>query len=592
MGGFDHEYPDDLPPNAAFGTPAQFTNFLAQAHQLGLLTMPYTNPTWWPNDPPGPTFVADGDAPLLRNLDGTLSYEVYGANYGYTVCHWHPDVEAANQKTVGQFTTNYPVDFLFEDQCGARTWQYDLNPASPSAYAYADGIASRVSADSARFPLSTEDGWDRLINHESQFCGMAWAIVPTENPPAGRTFLRDRFVTSTWNIYPVAQYLAHDKVSFILHDLGQFVTDDEVLSWNLGLGYGLSYYVNAPDLSQPSTLQWLLWLDRIQKSICANYVGQSITSFSHAWGWVTDNGVIQSSYGQVNILANLSPQPLTTNGLTLSPYGFYATAPGTIVGHLITPSATNGVAYVLETNGANVQFWVYTTGEQSASIPLPPGLNGPANLQLDGHSNNPVTVPDGARRPSGHDAHTGSRPTALCARRSGSRQLARPQTCHRRPRFSGFPSAWTTVTPDQWLQAFRQSSLSTQFNLPIVAITNLSQLTPSPFRVVQPTTSPSSIRTAKTFPNPPPANGPPPLRSFKIMSTMAVPGGKRPGIHFTTRTGSNPVHGNPILSVPMAWTTLACRLAGAPIINPPNPSTSRSSAKPSSAPPSVRNSKA
>ena len=34
------------------------------------------------------------------------------------------------------------------------------------------------------------------------------------------------------------------------HDLGQFVTDDEVLAWTLGLGYGLSYWVNAADLDQ------------------------------------------------------------------------------------------------------------------------------------------------------------------------------------------------------------------------------------------------------------------------------------------------------------------------------------------------------
>ena len=204
MGGFDKEYPDHLPPNAAFGTPAAFSNFLAVCRQLGLLVMPYTNPTWWCDHPRGPTFLAAGTAPLLVQLDGSLSYENYSGNDGYTVCHWHPAVQAANRVTRGQFTTNYPVDVLFEDQCGARTWQYDLNPASPTPYAYAAGIASRVAEDSQVLPLSTENGWDRLVNHESQFCGMTWGIVPTANPPSWRTFLRDRFSTETWDLFPLA----------------------------------------------------------------------------------------------------------------------------------------------------------------------------------------------------------------------------------------------------------------------------------------------------------------------------------------------------------------------------------------------------
>ena len=144
---------------------------------------------------------------------------------------------------------------------------------------------------------------------------MTWAIVPTANPPSWQTFLRDRFSTATWDLFPLAQYIAHDKLSMVHHDLGQFVTSDEVLAWTLGLGYGLSYWVNAADLDQPATRQWLLWLDRVQKSVCARYVGEPVTAFTHAWGTNVanpDNGVIQATYGPVSILANLGPQPLTT----------------------------------------------------------------------------------------------------------------------------------------------------------------------------------------------------------------------------------------------------------------------------------------
>ncbi|MCX7006632.1 MAG: hypothetical protein NTY53_05180 [Kiritimatiellaeota bacterium] len=71
-GGFDKEYPDHLPPRADFGTPQQFRELFDACHKRGLLVMPYTNPTWWCDHPRGSTFLRDGEAPLLRKLDGSL----------------------------------------------------------------------------------------------------------------------------------------------------------------------------------------------------------------------------------------------------------------------------------------------------------------------------------------------------------------------------------------------------------------------------------------------------------------------------------------------------------------------------------------
>ena len=480
--GFDHWYPYYLPPAPSFGTASEFTNFLGMAHELGLLVMPYTNPTWWPDDPPGPIFQQDGTNALVVELDGSLSYEIYGTNYGYTVCQWHPEDQTANSNAVEEFSTTYPVDVLFEDQCGARTWEYDLNPASPTPFAYSAGIASRVEQDSQTLPISTEDGWDRLVNTASQFCGMAWATVPTINPPSWQSFLRDRYATSTWDIYPVAEYIAHDKVSMVLHDLGQFVTSDEQLAWTLGLGYGLSYLVQASDLTQPATSQWLLWLDRVQKSVCSRYVGQPITSFSHSWGSIgddADNGSIQTSYGSLNVLANLDSWPLTTTGQTLAPYGFYATAPGMVAG-IILPDAsmdTNPVSFVTQTNGSNAEFWVYTTGEQSAIVPLPPNLGGPALVQLDGQPANLV------------QAQNSTVPVALGMTPTLNRTQPSPILAGKAPvnwgvtpaigilNIPGMESGWTTITASDWENAFATSSLSTEFGLPIVEITNFNDLT-------------------------------------------------------------------------------------------------------------------
>jgi len=391
--GFDKEYPDHLPPNPEFGSPAEFTNFLAQARQAGHLTMPYTNPTFWGVDPKGPTFLATNDAPLLVNYDGTINYEEYFGHGGFTVTPWHPYVQAANRNTRNQFITNYPVDMIFHDQLGARTWQYDMNPESPSPYAYIEGLVQIANEDANYMGLSTENGYDRLINHEAQFCGLAWGLAPTANAPVWRRYLRDRYAPSTWTIFPLAQYVAHDKLSFTYNNLEAAVHNHEVMAWTLGLGYSMTY-VTEPEIlaSDETKREWLKWVNRIQKSVAARYMGQGIHAFQHRWGTDPanpDNGAIASRFGSVSVIGNLGTGTLTTNGWTLPPYGYVATATGLIAGHVVSPGSTNSVAYVAESNGTtNVRFWIYGAGGQSASIVLPSGYTGNATLQIG--TNSPV----------------------------------------------------------------------------------------------------------------------------------------------------------------------------------------------------------
>ena len=392
-GGFDKQYPDHLPPNTNFGTIAEFTNFLGQARARGMLTMPYTNPTFWGVDPKGPTFLATNDAPLLLNLDGSINLEVYFGESGLTVTPWHPAVQAANRNTRAQFLTNYPIDVLFHDQIGARTWQYDINPASPTPYAYIAGIAAIAGEDSQLLPVSTENGWDRLINHNAQFAGLAWGLAPTTNAPFWRRYLRERYDPATWEIYPLAQHLAHDKVSFTYNNLDAAVHNHEVMAWTLGLGYGMTYVLPVEDLDDVARRQWLRWIDRMQKSVAARYIGQEIQSFDHHWGTNTvnpDNGVIASGYGDIDVIANLGPQSLTTNGWTLPGYGYLATAPGLVAGHLIPPGESTAEVFVAETNSATeVRFWIYSTGGRTGQIVLPAGYSGTAMVQVE--TNAPVS---------------------------------------------------------------------------------------------------------------------------------------------------------------------------------------------------------
>jgi len=398
-GGFDKEYPDHLPPNPAFGTPAEFQALLSRCRELGHLVMPYTNPTWWCDHPRGPTFLREGEAPLLRRLDGSLSYERYGANDGYTVCHWHPAVQAANRLTVRQFTEDYPIDVLFQDQCGARDWQYDTNPASPTPFAYSEGIVSMVAEDSRTKPLSTENGWDRIVNYESQLCGMTWSIVPTKSAPAWRTFLKERFAPQTWEIFPLAQYIAHDKTAMVHHDLGQFVTDDEVLAWTLGLGYCMSYRIRASSLDQASSRQWLLWLDRLQKSVCSRFVGEPVRAFVHDRGanpTFENDGLLRATYGPVEIVANLNAHPMLSGSYELASHGFRATAPGVVAANLKSVGAMDmgdeAVSFVVEGDAAKAELWIYSRGDRDVTIELPESMTGQATLRMDSRPATNVTV--------------------------------------------------------------------------------------------------------------------------------------------------------------------------------------------------------
>jgi hypothetical protein len=404
-GGFDKQYPDHLPPNPAFGTPEEFRAFFDHAHALGHLVMPYTNPTWWCDHPKGPTFEREGEAPLLKTLDGKPQYERYGQNDGWTVCHWHPAVQAANRLTVRRFTQDYPVDVLFQDQCGARTWAYDTNPASPTPYAYTDGLISMVEEDCKTKPLSTESGWDRVVNWESQICGLSWALVPTEYGPEWRRLMKFTYPPDTWDVFPLAQYIAHERTAMLYHDLGQFVTNREVLSWTLGLGFCMSARIGAAELKEDGAREWLRWLDRLQKSVCARYVGEPVRAFAHDRGpnpTTADDGVMRAVYGPVRVAANLGPAARSEEGRELPPHGFYAAAPGMVAANLQRLGGTDfgaeGVSFVTEGGAKRADVWVYARESQEVCVQLPARVSGTAALTFDGGASAQGAAKEGVLR--------------------------------------------------------------------------------------------------------------------------------------------------------------------------------------------------
>jgi hypothetical protein len=484
-GGFDKQYPDHLPPRADFGTPREFRAFIDRAHGLGHLVMPYTNPTWWCDGPKGPTFQRYGEAPLLTGFDGRPSFEQYEKNTGYTVCHWHPAVRAANRKTVEQFHGEYPIDVLFQDQCGARGWQYDTNPASPTPCAYAEGLVSMVDEDSRTVPLSTEGGWDRVVNAESQLCGMTWSIVPTEGQPVWTQRMSDRYAPATWELFPLAQYVAHDKTAMIHHDLGQFVTNRQVLAWTLGLGFSMSCHAAAAGLGHPGPHEWLRWLDRVQKSIAARYVGQPVGGFRHDRGpppGAEGDGAIRAQYGPVRLVANLDPQPRREADLELAPFGFAATAPGLVAANLRSLGGLDfgeeGISFVAEGNGSTGEVWVYAPANQEVAVLLPAKTSGGVKLSLDGAGVVSTSVRGGAhlfRLPSRPHEQPVEPPPGLSGKAPRDWPGPRPAVA-----VLDFGSAvsltWTRISPQDWLRALGESRLAREHGVPIRRLAGIEEL--------------------------------------------------------------------------------------------------------------------
>jgi hypothetical protein len=317
-GGFDKQYPDHLPPNPAFGDSAQLSAFVRAIHDSGRLFMPYTNPTWWCDGPPGPTFARIGDAPLVKDRAGKSVREVYGPNYGWSLCAFHPAALAAEQTILRQFTEEYPSDILFQDQVGARSPQYDFNPASPMPDAYIQGMMDIARRDSRAVPLSTENGFDAIMNDETQFCGITWGLVPTESGPEWRELWQRKYPADAWRFTPLALWLAHDKVLFDHHDLGQFVTNRETLAWTLALGYQLSIRTDAHALQDQEHRRWIDWLADLQKTFGPSLMGAPLLSWEES-----APGVYRARYGEISLIANTTPRPYPLDAQnTLAPFGF------------------------------------------------------------------------------------------------------------------------------------------------------------------------------------------------------------------------------------------------------------------------------
>ncbi len=207
-------------------------------------------------------------------------------------------------------------------------------------------------------PLGTEDGFDRIVNSEVQLCGFTFGLVPGRNRAWARK-LKEIYPPSTWQLYPLAQQIAHDKTAMLSHDLDKFVTDRRTLSWTLGLGFAMSYRTRARNLADPRQLAWFGWVDRIQKSVCARYVGQRVERFEHQQPAMVsdDDGMIHAAYGPVSISANLGPVPRNAGERRLAGYGDF----GTRACYDSRENSSPWIRQVARNLHRHALYWIYRT---------------------------------------------------------------------------------------------------------------------------------------------------------------------------------------------------------------------------------------
>jgi hypothetical protein len=358
-GGHDVTYPDVLPPDPRWGTTEDFRAMVDQAHDLGLMVMPFTDPTFW--TPTSPTVV--GLQPPLTFADlavqdqqGRPFRETYVGHEGYAISPYVPFVRKVLDQEMEQWQSEMAVDCVFFDQVGARPWLRDFNPASPTPLSYEDGWLE-VSDRYADQCLMVEDGWDRLAKSYVGFAGSLLQGDRADNYP------NMAYGAGNWQPYPLALWLLHDKVLLYQHALYDYTFNEnaEVLRWNLAFGMMLSSNWTAGTIDDP----WLGLTGRFQEALGPLYAGRPLTAYSEPLPWVTESVF----GGDFDVVASWNPSATyVRDDYELAPNGFLArTKDGSVLAG----------GFVREFNRAplspGTHFVLVQTGDAAITVSQPVG---------------------------------------------------------------------------------------------------------------------------------------------------------------------------------------------------------------------------
>ena len=346
-GGFDKQYPDHLPVNPIWGSNDDFAKFIDNIHAKGHLAMPYTNTSWWCTGPKGPTYERVGDSAVLRDRKGEIHREKYAKNEGVSICFFHPEVQKAHRKVRHEMTELFKSDIILQDQFGSRGTCYGYNDFLKDPYVNGEGMRSLAMEDAPFVSLACEDGHDRLLNTETMICGASWGLIPAFGEYKTR-HAKYNYPEGEWQFFPILGYLGHDKCLFTNHDLGHFTSNPEQLASAIAFGYATSDICGPDFQMDEKKMEWLTWLDAVQKSICKDYAGKKLLDFAYLEeksNRPAPHWLIYARYdSDIFVVSNTGDQPIPLTGLlgrtalpvdekqwlekqTLPPFGFYATSP-------------------------------------------------------------------------------------------------------------------------------------------------------------------------------------------------------------------------------------------------------------------------
>lgn len=308
LGGFDRKYPDFLPPNPVYGGETEFRTFVSAAHNGDHLVQLYTNFTWWctgwegEGSEPAPSYLQYGDVALSRSLSGQLYYENYEGNYGYRNTPLHPVANAKRAEVRNALLSDYGIDLLYHDQLGARSWDYDANPAHANPSDYGDGLMQIGRQEAARGrPVGTETGHDRALE---------WASLLnywTYPPLAPLLFWPNTSLPGYWKphearVYPYALHLSGGDAILDLHSAD---TSDR-LAWALLLNARLSILGVNRNHFVGAARERLRFAQELQKVLPARALSDRLLAFDY----LADR-ILAATYEKHRVLANFSGRPYT-----------------------------------------------------------------------------------------------------------------------------------------------------------------------------------------------------------------------------------------------------------------------------------------
>ncbi len=144
----------------------------------------------------------------------------------------------------------------------------------------------------------TEDGWE---------AGRRFLRFP-RRPSLDPALFLDQVAPwgGTWQPFPLALWLLHDKVLLYQHDLCEctFTTDPQILTWNLAFGFLLSYTWDEQTHSLGSPV--VSDRDRVPtRAPGPRYAGVALTSYRRIAA-----GVAETRFGPYSVVANWTRAPV------------------------------------------------------------------------------------------------------------------------------------------------------------------------------------------------------------------------------------------------------------------------------------------